>query len=199
MSAPNITDEVRSLCETGRYDDATQRTLQTYGGEILGLLVALAPDEATAGDAYSLFCERLWNSLSAFRFESSIRTWAYVVARRSLADVRRAQGRGPKLVVVSPSKLPDAIDHVRSTTRPHLKTTHKDALAALRSELSEEDQLLLVLRLDRDLSWPEVARVLSEDPEADDAELRRATVALRKRFQRAKERLAAKLTGRLER
>ena len=195
MSAPDITDEVRSLCEAERYDEATRRALETYGAEILGLLVALAPDEATAGDAYSLFCEQLWKSLSKFRFESSVRTWAYVVARRSLVNVRRAQGRGPKLEAISPSKLPEAVEMARSSTRPHLKTTHKDALAALRAELSEEDQLLLVLRLDRALSWPEVARVLGDDPEADEAELRRTAVALRKRFQRAKERLAAKLTG----
>ena len=188
-------DELRALCAAERYDEATERVIQWYGAEILGLLVALAPDETTAGDAYSQFCEQMWKSLPKFRFESSVRTWAYVIARRALIAVHRARGRGPRLEAVAPSQLPERVASARSTTRPYLKTTHKDALRAVRSTLSEEDQLLLVLRLDRELSWPAIARVMADRSDCDEATLQRNAATLRKRYQRAKKRLAAELAA----
>lgn len=159
------------------------------------MLVSIAGDEATAADGYSVFCEQLWKSLPKFRFESSVRTWAYVLARRALVNVRRRDGKGPPMQAMSPSRLPDAVEQVRSSTRPHLKTTHKDALAALRATLSDEDQMLLVLRLDRAMAWDEIARVMGPD-DADGPALKRTAAALRKRFQRAKDRLAEQLRGR---
>jgi rhodanese-related sulfurtransferase len=56
-------------------------------------------------------------------------------------------------------------------------------LAAIRAALTPEEQTLLVLRLEREFSWREVAEVLAEDgrppPEAE----------LRERFERIKEKL----------
>jgi DNA-directed RNA polymerase specialized sigma24 family protein len=59
-----------------------------------------------------------------------------------------------------------------------LDTGIKDRMAALRAELSPEDQTLLTLRVDRDLPWGDVADILDE-----------AEPALRKRFERLKLRL----------
>lgn len=196
MNAPEPIDAtVEALCREERYDEATTLILERHGPEILGLLVSIAGDEAVAADGYSMLCEQLWRSLPKFRFEASVRTWAYVLARRALVNVRRRDGKGPPMQAVSPSRLPEVVEDVRSSTRPYLKTTHKDALAAVRATLSEDDQMLLVLRLDRALAWDEIARVLGPD-DADPQTLKRTTVALRKRFSRAKERLTAQLQGR---
>lgn len=53
--------------------------------------------------------------------------------------------------------------------------------------------MLLIVRVDRGLEWPEVARVMIEEGVVDDdpAELRRVSARLRKQFQRVKERLRA--------
>jgi len=59
----------------------------------------------------------------------------------------------------------------------------KDAVSRLRAELAPAEQSLLILRIDRSLSWTEVASVMSTPEEQVDAR----TVA--KRFQRVKERL----------
>ena len=55
-----------------------------------------------------------------------------------------------------------------------------------RSELSEEDQMVLVLRVDRSLSWVELAEVMlaSDNPTA--SQLATEAARLRKRFQLAK-------------
>jgi len=59
----------------------------------------------------------------------------------------------------------------------------KQALDALRAELTEEEQTLLVLRIDQQLSWDEIAEVMGDAAAPLDA------AALRKRFERLKEKL----------
>jgi hypothetical protein len=59
----------------------------------------------------------------------------------------------------------------------------REALRRLREALDEDDQVLLSLRLDRELEWEELAALLS----AEGAPVTAA--ALRKRFERLKERL----------
>lgn len=183
-------------CREGRHDEATAEILELYGAEVTGLLVAMARDDAQAADAYSVFCERIWRSLPAFRFESSVRTWAYVIARRSLSEVRRAERRGPAMVAASPSQLPELVARARTSTQAHLQTTYKRELREVRALLSPDDQLLLVLRLDRSMAWDEIARVLSDEDEPDPEQLRRSSATVRKRFSRAKARLSTELRAR---
>ncbi len=68
-----------------------------------------------------------------------------------------------------------------------MQTGPKTELRTLREKLSENDQLLLILRVDRDLSWEEVARALAEEQDADPSP--REIAALRKRFERLKDKL----------
>jgi RNA polymerase sigma-70 factor (ECF subfamily) len=75
----------------------------------------------------------------------------------------------------------------------HLRTEVKDKVAALRAQLDEEDRTILVLRIDRKLAWQDIARVLA-DEELSDAEATKRSAALRKRFERIKDRLR-KLAG----
>ena len=190
--AKAIEERVESLCAQERYDSATAALLRGFGAEILGVLVAMARDDAQAADAYSLFCERAWKGMPQFRFECSCRTWAYTIAKRTLFDLLRRQRVAPDQPG-SHSVLPDVVQQAASSTAPHIRTTYKRELHAVRATLSPEDQLLLVLRIDKALPWNDVARVLVEQeaPSADD--IQRACVAIRKRFSRAKKRLADEL------
>jgi RNA polymerase sigma-70 factor (ECF subfamily) len=73
-----------------------------------------------------------------------------------------------------------------------LRTETKSKLVELRQRLPDDDQLLLILRIDRHLSWEELARVFLEEREDASAEaLKRESARLRKRFQLVKERLRA--------
>jgi RNA polymerase sigma-70 factor (ECF subfamily) len=60
----------------------------------------------------------------------------------------------------------------------------------LREELDPDEQTLLVLRIDRDMAWDEIAEVI-HGPGADPRERTRQTASLRKRFERTKDRLRA--------
>lgn len=174
--------EIARLLEAGDLQSAAAAIMRGYGPAILGYLAALARDEDRADDVFSQFSEDLWRGLPGFRRDASVRTWVYKLAwhawLRQERDAFRRHGRA--FVTGEMSGLAAA---VRSTTALHLKSEAKDAVARLRGQLTPAEQSLLVLRIDRGLSWSEVASVMSTPEERLDS----PTVA--KRFQRVKDKL----------
>jgi len=192
-----VEQQVKSLCAAGRHDDALGALLRGFGEELLGFVSGQLRDEDLAADAFAVACEDLWRGLPTFRFEASVRTWAYRVVRHACARVARdPRRRRERNVPLSQASLVGQLEHeLRAATTRWQRTAEKDKLRALRDALSADDQALLTLRLDRGLSWLEIADVLREhDDETDDADVgarKRRAAGLRKRFERLKERLRA--------
>jgi RNA polymerase sigma-70 factor (ECF subfamily) len=179
--------EIRHLHETRDLPATAAAILRGYGPAVLRYLLGLARDEDRADDVFSQFCEDLWRGLPEFRGDSSVRLWVYTLAwhawLRAERDAFRRRGR--PLLTEEMSRL---AAEVRSTTAVHLKSEAKDAIARLREQLSPVEQSLLVLRVDRELSWAEVSAVMSTPEDPLDAR------AAAKRFQRVKEKLRALAT-----
>lgn len=180
----DLESELRRHCEAGDYERAATRMIEGYGPELLGYLHAMSPSPTDADELFSELCERLWKALPGFRWQSSVRTWSYAIARNLLRFERRS-ARGPKgrLRGATDSVLSRVADEVRSTTPAHLRTEAKDRLRQIRDALEPDDRTLLILRVDRKLAWKEIAEVLSDDGHEV------GTAALRKRFERLKTRL----------
>jgi RNA polymerase sigma-70 factor, ECF subfamily len=174
--------QIGRLLEAGDLSGGVAVILRGYGPAVLGYLTGLARDEDRADDVFSQFCEDLWRGLPEFRRESSVRTWVYTLAwhawLRQERDPYRRRGRA-----LATEELSRLAAEVRSSTAVHLGTEAKDAVARLREQLSPVEQSLLVLRVDRGLSWSEVAEVMST------AEDRLDPRAAAKRFQRVKDKL----------
>jgi RNA polymerase sigma-70 factor (ECF subfamily) len=188
-SRTRLEEEIRAQCDAGQHGVAATAAIKGYGPEILGYLVATARTETDAADAFSMFCEDVWRGLPRFRFASSLRTWAYTLARHALYRLVRDPER--RRAKVSPSEAPELAqlaENVRTSTLMHLRTEIKDKVAALREQLDEEDRTILILRVDRKLAWQDIARVLA-DEDITDADATKRSAALRKRFERIKERL----------
>ena len=194
MSAPPASPEerVKELLSAGDRRGAATLALREHGPKILGYLQVVLRDEADAADAFSVFAENLWRGLESWRGEASLRTWAYKLAWNAALNLRdeawRRHGRRFK-----PSEASAIADEIR--TKTVIKVERQRAhLAELRAELSDEEQTLLVLRIDQGLAWEEIAEVLGT------AEGKPDTAMLRKRFERLKERLAklARARGLLE-
>lgn len=185
---------LKELCDAEDYAAATTLTVEKYGPEILGYLVAVARTESDAADAFSLFSEDLWRGIAKFRWEASMRTWAYTLARNALRRLVRTPERKARKVPLSRSpEVFDMAEKVRTETMDYLRTEVKDQVAELRKELDPEDQTLFVLRISRQMSWTEIARVMSDDAAVDptdEAEIKRLSARYRKRFERAKNALA---------
>lgn len=186
-NAADAEGAVRTAWENGQESAAVSAALKLYGAEIYGLLVGLCRGPHEADDAFSLFAEGLWQSLATFEWKCSLRTWAYVIARRSAHDLRR-KARRPQVGLSQVDEISAMVARVRTETAPFQKTEVKNRMAELRATLPEDDQILLILRLDRELAWEDLARVFAGDHAAPDA-LKRESARLRKRFQLVKERL----------
>ena len=186
-SRDEIEGVIRAHLEANEIDVATTRALEFYGPELYGFLRAIARDEDLASDAFAIASEQLWKNLGKFRWEASLRTWAYQLVRNALyqlrADPRRRADRNLPLSVVT-----SLANIQRSGTAPYQKTEIKESLRALRDALDPADHEIMILRLDRAMSWKDIARALAEDGDTE-ATLTARAAALRKRFERAKERL----------
>lgn len=185
--ASEIDAAVRDLLERGDLDGAATRALEHYGPELYGFLRAIARDDDLASDAFALGSEQLWRNLIRFRWEASLRTWAYQLFRHALYQIRTDPRRRPDRNL--PLSIVTSIANIqRSRTAPYQRTEVKEGLRALREALDPLDHEILVLRLDRAMSWKDIARTVGE-PGDSDALVDQRAAALRKRFERAKAQL----------
>jgi RNA polymerase sigma-70 factor, ECF subfamily len=184
--------EIKARCAQGAFELAASLLLETYGRELFGFLLARVRDRDAAGEVFSQFCEDLWRGLPDFAWRCSARTWAYTVARHAMSrHARSAQReRRNQLPLSRPSQLSALEQQIRTQTPAIFRSGVKRRLAELREQLSADDQMLLLLRVNRQLDWIEIAHIMLDPPlGADEATLAREAARLRKRFQLAKQRL----------
>jgi len=172
---------VRERLATDGPDGAATALIETLGPAILRYLRSMLRVEEDAADAFSQWSENVWTGLPSFRGESSLKTWGYRLAWNAAQNLRNEawRKRGQRLATGQASALAMSIQ----TKSVVVVERQRQALEELRAALSEEDRSLLVLRLDQQLSWNEVAEVLA----AEGKRIEPAT--LMKRFERVKARL----------
>jgi RNA polymerase sigma-70 factor, ECF subfamily len=188
--------ELRALITSGEHERATEEALRSYGPELVGWLCSILPTSADAHDAFSRMSEELWKSLRRFDGRCAVRTWCYMLARHAAARIRGRSGKRREVLVSQIPSLQQAVTRIWTTSQQDAKRT-RDVYAEIRTELDEEDQTLLVLRVDRNLAWRDIAQVLLGEDARTGALTRKAT-ALRKQFERVKDRLRDLAARRLD-
>jgi len=178
----DVQARVQELVDAGDASGAATAALRALGPEILRFLRSILRDEEDAADAFSHFSENLWRGLPRFRRQSSLRTWAYRIAWNSAFTLRNDAWHRHKqrFATGEASRL---AEEIRTKTVVRVER-QRDALEDLRRTLSPEEQALLVLRVDRELAWEEIAEILSAEGKPVQA------LTLMKRFERLKNRLA---------
>lgn len=173
---------LQALVDAGDVSGAATEALRALGPEILRYLRSVLRDEEDAADAFSHFAESLWKGLSTFRWQSSLRTWAFRIAWNAALTLRNDawHRHGRRFATGEASAI---AEEIRTKTVVRVER-QRDGLEKLRETLSPEDQSLLALRLDREFSWEEIAEILSASGEPVQA------LTLMKRFERLKKRLA---------
>jgi RNA polymerase sigma-70 factor (ECF subfamily) len=179
-----VDEVVAEALRTGDPRRAATEAIRGYGPEILGYLTALLRDQDAAWEVFSAFSERLWRGIDRFRGEASIKTWAYKIAwnaAQSFLDKARRKQERPFLS----GELSQIAEGVRATFRSSTSSFREldDLVSRVRRELAPDEQTLLILRIDRDLSWKEVAAIMAEEGEPVDP------ATLRKRYERLRQRI----------
>ncbi len=175
LAEQDLRDELRK----GDVAGAVTRAVALYGAEVFGFLTAAIGSLGPARDVYASFVTELGRALPAFEWRYELRTLAYLVARREL---RRHRERTPGV----------ERSCVRRSTRRLGRSRHssrRGMVAALRRGLAPEDRELLVLRVDRGLSWQELA-LTSLGEHASDSDLDTEADHLQRRFLRLRLRIA---------
>jgi RNA polymerase sigma factor (sigma-70 family) len=191
MSQPGSDAEASICAALEARDQSTAATvaLEAYGREILSFLVLRLRALPDAEEVFSIFVEDFWKSLPEFARRCSMRVWMYTLARNAANRYLRSAQRKHRQhwTPLARDSLLALAERARSETQVHLRTDVKDKLRAFREQLEPDDQLLLVLHVDRALPWREVAMVLHENGEQLSAQaLEREVLRLRKRFERVK-------------
>ena len=191
MSDEVATDEqeLRRAWDVGDFGTVAKLAFERYGPEILGILAAHLRSTSDAGEVFSLFAEDLWRGLPGFQWRCSLRAWAHRIARNAAVRWATAGDRRPERnVPIESSSVLELAEQVRSSTLVYLRTDVKSEIRRLREELPEIDQMLLILRIDKAMEWPEIAAALADEDLARD-DLKRESARLRKRFQLAAQKL----------
>jgi RNA polymerase sigma-70 factor (ECF subfamily) len=197
---PKAMDEalLREHHAAGRHADVVTAIVRDLGPHLLGFVHSRIRDAAVAEDAYAIFCLDLWRSMPNFRGQCSFEGWSYLLLRNAVNRTlsRVVKPRRQELGISQLSAFPELEAVARTTLSSHQSPVARDRFVALREQLDEDEQTLLVLRVDRDLPWKDVAQVFLGE-QAEDEELEREAAKLRQRFQTLKTKLAklAKASG----
>jgi RNA polymerase sigma-70 factor (ECF subfamily) len=173
---------IAARLDAGDFPGAAAETVRSYGAEILGYLYATLRDETAADEVFAQFSEDLWKGLSRFRRLCSMRTWAYRLAWEALSRFRRDPYRR-RAQPLRTGEWSQVAAQVRDQTAPYLRSAVRSKVAVLRERLTPAEQTLLILRVDRGLSFAEIAEVLRG------RDRRAGVVTLRKRYDRLKKKL----------
>lgn len=179
---------IREHLERSELEAAAHEAMRGYGPAALRFLMSRTRDEDRAAEAFAQMSEDLWRGIGEFRGASSFMTWMFTLARNAAHRIERAPHNRRERHTTA-SKLEAVVDEVRSRTAPYLRTEVKDKFRAIRESLSPEERTLLHLRLDEELGWDDIARIVEGDDALDAAALRRASMRLRKRFSDLKQKL----------
>ena len=190
MVSEVVEQQIRAAFDRGDLELAASTAVTCYRSEIYSFLCARLGTESDAHEVLGQVNEDLWRGLPTFRWQCSFRTWLYTLARHAAVRHERLVAHQPKRRR-GLSSLPEIAMRDRSRTRPYLRTDVKDRFAELRATLSRDEQTLLVLRLDRELSCLAVAHVLHDGHEPDETTLEREAANLRQRYRSLKRRLIA--------
>lgn len=151
--------------------------------------MSLTRSEPDAAEVFSQLNEDLWRGFPKFRWECSLRTWLYTLARNAYVRQRTDPYRRRKQQLSDAPHALNMEDRPRTQTRPEYKTESRNAFEELRNRLDTDEQMILTLRIDRGLSWNSIAAVIHGSTTCEPVEQRRMVARLRKRFERIKVRL----------
>jgi RNA polymerase sigma-70 factor, ECF subfamily len=190
----SIESPAQEAWQRGDHEQAARLVLSMYGEEVYGFLLGqFRGRTADADEVFSEFSEDFWRGLPRFQWRCSMRAWCYKLARSAASRHRRSpQNRAGRRIPLSEAGRPlaDLVEKTRTRTQLYMRTEVKDQIRELRDQLSQEDQDLLTLRIDRELSWRDVVHAMStSDASLDDEALRRREPALRQRLADIKRRL----------
>ena len=150
-----------------------EEMISLYGDEILRLCCLYLGDRQLAEDAFQITFVKAWQHKSAFRGESSERTWLARIAVNTCRDMLRSGWFRMRRRSEPVEKLFDLAAPERESPAPV-----REAVLALPGKYRE----VIVLYYDREMKLREIAEVLRLPVNSVSTRLRRARALLREKL-----------------
>jgi len=183
----SLEERIAAALSRGDVDGATTEALRGHGPDLLRCARALCRSQDDARDVFAEVALRLWKALRTFRPETTVRALGYRLVRHAAADFY-ADGFRRRRATLSSGLVSRLAQSIHTSSKVSLE--RKAGLYAdILAQLTQEEKSLLFLKVDRRLSWDEVADALADDGRSVNP------VALRKRFERLKEKIARRARG----
>jgi RNA polymerase sigma-70 factor (ECF subfamily) len=153
--------------------------VRAYGAELRAFLYTVLGDDDAADEVCAQAWENVWRALPRLA-EPPSRGFAYKVAWNAALDFRKNAYRR-RVRRLQTSEISHIAEEIKSSLSERL--ARSDRIERLRAALEPDEQALLTLRLDRELSWREIADILSTDEQP------LGDALIRKRYERLKHKL----------
>ena len=162
--------ELRAAAEVEDWEQVAALAIRGYGPELLGFLLGERNYDVFAEDVYAEFLMNIWRGLRGFRWESTFRTWAYVVVRNTNSGFngrnkeKKTPIRAGRCERLPTRELNRLANEVRANTLLVQQVDAKSRVARIREQLEPDERALLILRVDRDMAWKDVSEIMGEEP-----------------------------------
>jgi RNA polymerase sigma-70 factor, ECF subfamily len=150
-------DDDKSLIERWKAGDSRAATeLVRRHADALARFATSAGEREEIEELVQDTFVRAFNSIDAFRGESSLRTWLFTIERRLMLDRRRAEIRERNLVSMEGVEGSTTYDALDGMVAQETATRVRRALASL-SPMQRE---VFLMRVEQGLAYAEIATIL---------------------------------------
>ena len=177
---PRSPEETRARSCVRAADDEFAALYAQHGGRIHRFLSDLLGDRALASDATQETFVRAFRNREAFDGGRAIAPWLFGIARNVSLEMRRARHRARR--VIAPTNDAGDAPEPRVAGSPESQLLGREALrvvGAAVERLSEERRAMLLLRLDHNLAYDEIASLMGFSVAKVKVEIFRAREVLR--------------------
>ncbi len=183
-----VIDELKCIKKAAKGDaSAFEMLVVQYQGQVYNLCLRMTGNPDDAADLTQEAFLKVWKHLESFHFDSTFSTWLYRLASNCCLDFLRSQKRRPtvSLTVENDDEEEQVLDVADTAPTPEehaIASEEKEQLRLAMSQLDDEQRQILTLRVVNDLSYTEIADILSVKEGTVKSRLSRARESLRKKL-----------------
>lgn len=179
-SGMDATYSESDLIARARKGDMTSanQLLSRYQRPLWGFLLSLLGHQADAEDALQETCLKALRGLSGYRDERKFKSWLFQIAYRESLTLRRRQKRAP-VTTEDADELESLADAEPLATVRLESIEARQRLRACVERLPEAEREVVLLRLQRDIPFREIAEITGAPLNTVLGRMRNATLRLR--------------------
>src|SRR6266550_2004324 len=158
MTEPIVDERVIEACQAGDRE-AFRLLFETYKDRVFSIAVySLGGDETAASDVSQQVFLKLMTSIKQFRGDSAFTTWLYRLVVNACTDEQRRRRR---FLPFGDSTPMSRIEERRPQEKRYAKAEIADSVQAAIKQLKPKLRMAILLKYVEDLSYEEIASVLS--------------------------------------